>query len=89
VLARSAELMDAIQPASEIVLAYARRMGLAGQLALLLMEFIQIAEKSYFRSLAYYAGFEEACSKAGMAFSSSVVLDETKNETVATMGIDL
>jgi hypothetical protein len=182
-----------IGPASETVLAYAGRMGLAEQLALLLVEFVQIAEKSYFRSmaehdryarshpeelqrllaepgfrsrlidagsrrgdtmtlrvsfedsrrsrgapgdieialrtkgligrdsradpgtkrgksvkttdlesllksaarddsyadlsLAYYAGFEQACAGEGMVFSSSVVLDEMKNETTATMRI--
>lgn len=182
-----------IGPAAETVLTYAGRMGLAEQLALLLVEFVQIAEKSYFRSmaehdryarshpeelprlladpgfrsrlieagsrrgdmmtlrvsfersikargapgdiaialrtkgligrearadsgtrrgksvrttdlesllksaarddsyadlsLAYYSGFERACSGEGMVFSSSVVLDEMKNETTATMRI--
>jgi hypothetical protein len=179
--------------AAETVLVYAGRMGLAEQLAFLLVEFVQIAEKSYFRSmaehdryarvhpeelqrlladpefrsrlidagsrrgdvmalhvsfegprgargapgditialrtkgvigreqraetggkrgksvrttdlesllksaarddsyadlsLAYYAGFEQACADEGIAFSSSVVLDEMKNETIATMRI--
>ena len=182
-----------VGPAAETVLSYAGKMGLAEQLALLLVEFIQIAEKSYFRSmaehdryarshpedlprllaepefrsrlidagsrrgdmmtlrvsfegsrhdrgaptdiaialrtkglidrvnsadpetrrgksvrttdlesllksaarddsyadlsLAYYAGFEQACAGEGMVFSSSVVLDEMKNETTATMRI--
>jgi hypothetical protein len=182
-----------IGPAAETVLAYAGKMGLAEQLALLLVEFIQIAEKSYLRSmaehdryarshpedlprllaepefrarlidagsrmgdvmtlrisfggsrhdqgapadiaialrtkglidrvnrpdsetkrgksvrttdlesllksaarddsyadlsLAYYAGFEQACAGEGMVFSSSVVLDEMKNESTATMRI--
>jgi len=175
-----------VGPAAETVLAYAGKMGLAEQLALLLVEFVQIAEKSYFRSmaehdryarshpedlqrllaepefrsrlidagsrmgdvmtlrisfegsadiaialrtkglidrinrpdsgtkrgksvrttdlesllksaarddsyadlsLAYYAGFEQACAGEGMVFSSSVVLDEMKNETTATMRI--
>ncbi len=40
-------------------------------------------------SLAYYAGFEQACTKEGMAFSSSVILDEMKKETVTTMAIAL
>ncbi len=184
-----------IDRAAETVLTYAKRVGLAGQLSLLLMELIQVAEKSYYQSLAqhdrsarahpeeiqhllsepefrerlikiaaqrgesmvlrisfaglpgarsgsghldiavrtkgligygpqgqdafghrksvkrtdlecllksvarddqyaelslaYYAGFEKACAQEGMAFSSSVVLDEMKNETVTTMSIAL
>lgn len=34
------------------ILAYAGRIGVAGQLALLLIEYVQLAEKSYFRSMA-------------------------------------
>jgi hypothetical protein len=40
-------------------------------------------------SLAYHASLESACTARGMAFSSSVALDGMKNETVATMRVDV
>jgi hypothetical protein len=42
---------NAVRFAAEMALVFARRIGLAGHLSLLLMELIQIAEKSYFQSL--------------------------------------
>jgi hypothetical protein len=37
--------------------------------------------------LVYYSNLAEACAKVGMLFSSSVVLDERKDETVASMSV--
>lgn len=37
--------------------------------------------------LIYYSNLAEACAKVGMLFSSSVVLDERKDETVASMSV--
>jgi hypothetical protein len=39
--------------------------------------------------IAYHANLVEACANEGMLFSSSVVLDEYRDETVATMSLTL
>ena len=39
--------------------------------------------------LVYYSNLAEACAKEGMLFSSSVVLDERKDETVAAMSVTI
>ena len=38
--------------ATEVIYSYARRMGIAEHLSLMLMEFVQVAEKSFFQNLA-------------------------------------
>jgi hypothetical protein len=39
--------------------------------------------------LVYYSNLTEACEKAGMAFTSSVILDESRDETIASMGVTI
>jgi hypothetical protein len=51
---------EAAQLVAGTVATYARRMSLASQLSLFLMEFIQIAEKSYFQSMAEHDRYVRA-----------------------------